>query len=57
MFEPAPALLSHPLFSLENVILTPHCGGCSQESPGRVGAQGCPSGGLCDQRRVAAVLC
>jgi len=32
MFEPAPAVLSHPLFSMENVILTPHCGGCSEES-------------------------
>lgn len=32
LFEPAPALLSHPLFKMENVILTPHCGGCSEES-------------------------
>jgi D-3-phosphoglycerate dehydrogenase len=32
MFEPAPALLSHPLFGMGNVILTPHCGGCSEES-------------------------
>ncbi|MCI0624948.1 MAG: hypothetical protein L0387_25455, partial [Acidobacteria bacterium] len=32
MFDPAPTLPSHPLFRMENVILTPHCGGCSEES-------------------------
>ncbi len=32
MFDPNPAVTDHPLFELENVILTPHCGGCSVES-------------------------
>jgi D-3-phosphoglycerate dehydrogenase len=32
MFDPNPSEIDHPLFHLKNVILTPHSGGCSQES-------------------------
>ncbi len=32
VFGPAPAGLSHPLFGFDNVLLTPHSGGCSEES-------------------------
>jgi D-3-phosphoglycerate dehydrogenase len=32
MFDPDPAEIDHPLFHLENVIVTPHSGGCSVEA-------------------------
>jgi len=32
MFDLHPPVPDHPLFRMENVILTPHCGGCSGES-------------------------
>lgn len=32
MFELHPPAMDHPLFHLDNVLLTPHTGGCSQES-------------------------
>ncbi len=32
MFDPNPTVPDHPLFKMDNVILTPHSGGCSVES-------------------------
>ena len=32
MFDPDPTVPEHPFFQLDNVILTPHSGGCSVES-------------------------
>lgn len=32
MFDPDPQLTDHPLFHLKSAILTPHSGGCSEES-------------------------
>lgn len=32
MFDPNPLQTDHPLFHLENVVLTPHSGGCSMEA-------------------------
>ena len=32
MFDPSPQVPDHPLFKLENVILTPHSAGCSVDS-------------------------
>jgi D-3-phosphoglycerate dehydrogenase len=32
MFDLHPPVMDHPLFHMDNVLLTPHTGGCSQES-------------------------
>ncbi|MGI8989851.1 MAG: C-terminal binding protein [Bryobacteraceae bacterium] len=40
MFDPNPSQVDHPLFHLDNVILTPHSGGCSVESLDYMMSQG-----------------
>ena len=36
MFDPEPAPDGHPLFDLENVVLTPHIGGWGEEAMPRL---------------------